>query len=177
MTRRKLLLASAVGVVIVGFVTVFAGPQPVLAANDKNEAVLLKSLSAAKVSLQQGFAASEREGQPISGKFEAEEGKLQLSVYTAKDGKYFEIIVDHVTGDIAKVEPITEVDDLAHAKLQKAAMDQAKVKLADAVAKAKGQVSGGLVVSAAPELKAGRPSASVVLLKGEQFSTVSEPLD
>jgi hypothetical protein len=178
MTRRKLLLASAVGVVIVGFVTVFAGSQPILAADDdENEAVLLKSLSAAKVSLQQGFAASEREGQPISGKFEAEEGKLQLSVYTAKDGKFFEIIVDHVTGDIAKVEPITEGDDLAHAKLQKAAMDQAKIKLADAVAKAKGQVSGGLVVSAVPELKAGRPSASVVLLKGERLSTVSEPVD
>lgn len=39
--------------------------------------------------------ASESEGQPISGKFEVEDGKLQLAVYTAKDGKFFEVIVDH----------------------------------------------------------------------------------
>ena len=32
--------------------------------------------------------ASEREGQPISGKFEVDNGKLQLSVYTAKEGTF-----------------------------------------------------------------------------------------
>jgi len=65
-------------------------------------------MSNAKVSLQQGLKAGEREGQPISGKFEVEDGKLQLSVYTAKEGKFFEVIVDHMTGNIAKVESITE---------------------------------------------------------------------
>ena len=44
------------------------------------------SLRFAKVSLQQGLAASEQEGQPISGKFEMDRGKFQLSVYTSKDG-------------------------------------------------------------------------------------------
>jgi len=34
-----------------------------------------------------------------------------------------------------------------------------------------------VVVSAVPELNGGRPVASIVLLKGERLSTVSEPLD
>ena len=101
---------------------------------------------------------------------------MQLSVYTAKEGKFFEVIVDHVTGAIAKVEPITEGEDLTHAKSQKAAMDKAKVKLADAAAKAKGRAGEVVVVSAVPELNGGRPVASIVLLKGERLSTVSEPL-
>ena len=138
-------------------------------------------MSNAKVSLQQGLKASEREGQPISGKFEVEDGKLQLSVYTAKEGKFFEVIVDHMTGNIAKVEPITEGEDLIHAKLQKAAMDGAKVKLSDATEKAKGQVKGPdgdvLVVSVVPLLKGKSPEASIVLLTGKRFSTASERLD
>ena len=81
-----------------------------------DDAALIKALGSAKVSLQQGLTASEREGQPISAKFELEDGKLQLSVYTAKDGKYSEVIVDYTTGKVLKSEPITEGEDLAHAK-------------------------------------------------------------
>jgi hypothetical protein len=181
MTRRKFLLTSALGF-IVATAASSVGHQPALAIGpDQEQAELANALSNAKVSLQQGFIASEKEGQPISGKFEVEEGKIQLSLYTAKDGKFFEVIVDHMTGNIAKVEPITEGDDLTHAKSQKAAMDRAKVKLADAAEKAKGQAKGEaaevLVVSAVPELKNDRPEATVVLLQGKKFSTVSERLD
>src|SRR5258705_6363702 len=45
-----------------------------------------KTLGAAKISLQQGLAASAQAGQPISAKFEVDKGKLQLSVYTVKEG-------------------------------------------------------------------------------------------
>jgi len=176
MIRRTVLLTFAAGLATIGYSTFLASSQFVLAA-DENEAVLIKSLSNARVSLQQGLMASEREGRPISGKFEAEESNFQLSVYTSKEGKFFEVIVDHMAGAIAKVEPITEGDDLTHAKSQKAAMDKAKVKLADAAAKAKGQAGEVIVVSATPQLKGGRPVASIVLLKGERLSTVSEPLD
>jgi len=181
MTRRKILLISARGFVAVALAS-FAGHRPALAIGpDEEQAILANTLSNAKVSLQQGFMASEREGQPISGKFEVDNGKLQLSVYTAKEGKFFEVIVDHMTGNVAKVEPITEGEDLTHAKAQKAAMDRAKVKLADAATKAKGQAKGEvadvLVVSAVPELKNDRPQVAVVLLQGKRFSTASEPLD
>jgi hypothetical protein len=177
MTRRKILWASALGL-IAALAASLAGNRSVLAIGpDDEQAELANSLSGVKVSLLQGFTASEREGQPISGKFEVENGKLQLSVYTAKEGKFFEVIVDHMTGSIAKVEPITEGDDLTHAKSQKAAIDKAKVKLADAATKAKGEAAEVIVVSAVPELKNDRPEAAVMLLQGKRFSTASEPLD
>jgi hypothetical protein len=181
MTRRKFLLTSALGF-IVAMAASPVGYQSALAIGpDQEQAELANALTDVKVSLQQGFTASEREGQPISGKFEIEDGKLQLSIYTAKEGKFFEVIVDHRTGNIAKVEPITEGEDLTHAKSQKAAMDRAKVKLADvlvkAVGQAKGQVGDVVVVSAVPALKDDRPEAAIMLLTGKRFSTASERLD
>ena len=181
MTRREILRSSALGLAAV-VVASFAGPPPALAIGpDQEHAELANALSGAKVSLQQGFTASEREGQPISGKFEMDEGRLQLSIYTAREGEFYEVIVDHMTGTVTKVEPITEGEDLAQAKSQKAAMDRAKVKLGDAANKAKGQAKGEvadvLVVSAIPELKDDRPEATIVLLQGKRFSTASERLD
>jgi hypothetical protein len=143
----------------------------------ESEGALIKLLGPAKVSLQQALVTSEREGKPISGKFEVEDGRLQLSIYTAKDGKFFEVIVDHVTGEIGKVEPITEGEDLEHAEAQKAAMDRAKVTLAAAVTKAKGYGTRLILVSAVPGLKDGQPIASISFLKGEKLATVTEPLD
>jgi hypothetical protein len=181
MTRREVLLTTALGLVLVAFEGSVGNQLAFAIGPDQEHAELANALSAAKVSLQQGLVASEAEGQLISGKFEIEGGKLQLSVYTAKEGKFFEVIVDHVTGKIAKVEPISEDEDLSHAKSQKAAMDRAKVKLADAAVKsmgqAKGQAGNVLIVSAVPELKDDRPEAAIVLLAGKQFSTVSERLD
>src|SRR5690349_7358949 len=87
MTRRKILRTSAFGL-IAALLASFAGDRSVLAIGpDEERAELANALSGVKVSLQQGFTASEREGQPISGKFEVEKGKLQLSVYAAKDGQ------------------------------------------------------------------------------------------
>ncbi|MFL5239041.1 MAG: PepSY domain-containing protein [Rhizomicrobium sp.] len=176
MIRRTLLLTFAAGLATIGSVTFLTSHQSVLAANE-DDAVLIKSLNTAKVSLQEALVTSEREGQPISGKFEAEDGKLQLSIYTAKDGKFFEVIVDHMNGDIGRVEPITEGEDLEHAKAQKAAMDRAKVTLAAAVAKANGYGTRLTLVSAVPDLKDGQPIVSIGFLKGEKLETVTEPLE
>src|ERR687886_621555 len=84
-------------------------------AHGKADAELMKALQGVKVSLADGLAASEHEGTPISGKFELEEGKLQLSVYTMKGDTFSEVIVDHTTGQVAKAEPITDAKDLAAA--------------------------------------------------------------
>jgi hypothetical protein len=182
MTRREMLLTVALGPVVVAMEGFALGSRRAFAIGpDQELAELANAMSGVKVNLQQGLMASEPEGQPISGKFEVEDGKLQLSVYTAKEGKFFEVIVDHVTGKITKVEPINEGEDLSHAKSQKAAMDRAKVKLADAAVKsigeAKGPVEDVRVVSIVPELKDDRPEAKIVLLAGRQFSTASEHLD
>ena len=95
----------------------------------KEHAELAKALKDAKVSLQKGLTASAREGRPISAKYEMEDGKLQLSVYTMKGDKFSEVIVDHRTGKVAKAEPITHGDDLTAAKAQSEAMGRAKRSL------------------------------------------------
>ena len=47
---------------------------------DESQEALINLLDTSKINLQQGLAASEAQGQPISAKFEVDEGKLQLSV-------------------------------------------------------------------------------------------------
>src|SRR5947208_14238001 len=59
----------------------------------KNAPALAAALKDATVSLEAGLRASEAEGKPISGKFENEDGKLELSVYTAKGSPVFDVIV------------------------------------------------------------------------------------
>lgn len=141
---------------------------------EQDDAALIKAINGAKVTLQEGLTASEREGRPISGKFEMEDGKLQLSIYTEKANKYFEVIVNHMTGSVAKTEPITEGDDLADAKAQSAAMAKAKIDLKSATSRA---AIGSLAVAVTPDLKDGHPVASVSFVKGGKLQTAIEPLD
>jgi uncharacterized membrane protein YkoI len=179
MTRRKMLLMTA-GATVLGLAALvgFADHNAIFASDDdEGQKALIKKLGDAKIGLQQGLAASEQAGQPISAKFEVEDGKLQLSVYTAKDGKSFEAVVNHVTGKVLKIEPITEGEDLAAANSQTAAMAKAKISLKEAVDKAVTQSAKARVVSAVPSLKDGHPVASIVLLDGDQVKTVQQPLD
>ena len=144
---------------------------------EKEHAELAKALGSAKVSLRAGLTASATTGKPISAKFEVEDGKLQLSVYTEKDGKFSEVVVDHQSGKIAKSEAITEGEDLAAAKAQSAVMAKAKLSLGKAVAKAVAAHNGFRAVSVSPSPKGGRAVAEVVLVKGDEWKTVTEPLE
>src|SRR2546423_999930 len=96
---------------------------------DQEHAELAKALKDAKVPLERGLTASAKEGKPISAKYEVEDGKLQLSIYTMKGDKFSEVIVDHKTGKVSKTEPITQGDDLTHAKAQSEAMAKANRSL------------------------------------------------
>jgi uncharacterized membrane protein YkoI len=146
-------------------------------SNDKEHAELAKALKGVKTSLEKGLAASESQGKPISGKFEVEDGKLQLSVYTMKGDKFSEVIVDRKTGKVAKTEAITSGDDLTAAKAQSAAMAKAKLSLRAATENAVKTNKGFRAVSVTPSLKDGHPVAEITLVKGEEFKTVSEKLD
>jgi len=143
----------------------------------KEHADLEKALKDAKIPLERGLTASAKEGRPISAKYEVEDGKLQLSVYTIKGNNFSEVIVDHKTGTIAKAEPITQGDDLTHAKEQSQAMAKAKRSLGTAASEAAKQNKGYRVVSIFPTMKDGHPVADVTLVKGNEWKTVSEKLD
>jgi hypothetical protein len=139
-------------------------------------AELAPALKGVKVSLTSGLRAAEKEGRPISGKFELEEGKLQLSVYTTKDDKFSEVIVDHQTGKVTKSEPITGGEDLAAAQKQAQAMAKTKRALRDVIATAEKANPGFHAVSVVPEVEDGKPRADVTLLKGSTSKSVDESL-
>ncbi len=205
MTRRKLMSGAAVGLVVVGLGALvglaghFGVPRDDDDDADEGQQALSKVLRFSKASLQQGLTASEQGGRPDAGKFEIDRRNFQLSVYTVKDGTFSEVLVDPATCNVAKVESIIKADDVAAVQLQSAAMANAKISLKDAVDKAIGQAGGvpeagegrsmewwewargrkaGIrAVGVIPNLNEGRPVASVVLLRGEEFTIVQQPLD
>ncbi len=164
--------AVAVGLLMGGLVV-----SPGLWSQDKDHAELAKAGAGAKVSLEQGLTASTHAGKPISAKFEIEDGKLQLSVYTAKGNAFSEVVVDHNTGKAAKTEAITSGEDLSAAKTQNEAMTKAKQSLHTTLAKVLKADPGFRAVSIFPALKDGHPVAEITLTKGDEWKTVSEKLD
>lgn len=141
---------------------------------------LAEAMETVKIPLEKGLALAGRsEGKAISGKFEIEGGKLQLSVYTEKGGKFSEVVVDDQTGKIGKVEAITEGEDLAAAKAQSAAMRKVKGSLRAAVEKAVKDNAGFVAVSVVPSVKDGKATAGVTLIndEGREGKTVSEKLN
>jgi ribosome-binding factor A len=165
-------ITAVVSTVLVFVTSIGWSQQP-----DKEHAELAKALNDAKISLQRGLTASAKEGKPISAKYEVEDGKLQLSVYTMKGDKFSEVIVDHKTGKVSKTEPITQGDDLTHAKAQSEAMAKAKRTLDAAATEAVKENKGYRAVSVMPALKDSHPVAEVELVKGTDWKTVSEKLD
>jgi hypothetical protein len=142
------------------------------AMSDKEKADLAPVVGSAKVTLEQGLAASKKNGKPVSAKFEIENGKPQLSVYTIKDGsKYFEVIIDQTSGEIAKAEPITSGDDLAEAKKQNDGMFRATRELREAVKEAKRDTPGYNAVSVSSEMKDNHSVATVTLVKDSDWKT------
>ena len=73
--RHVLLAAVVMGAMVFGLPAMLKmQDSPALAAAMKN----------VPTTLEKGLQASERTGKPISAKFEVEDGKLQLSIYTMK---------------------------------------------------------------------------------------------
>jgi len=139
-------------------------------------AALAVAMKDAAATLQGGLKASEREGTPISAKFEIEGGKLQLSIYTMKGNDFTEVIADPKTGAIAEAEKITEAEDVKAATDQKAAMAIAKLPLLTATEAAVKANPGTQAVSIYPQLQNGRAVAEVTLLQGATFKKVAEKL-
>jgi len=168
MTLRAIpliLLVATIGLLAAAIVPAWAegGDEAALAAAMKN----------ATATLEGGL----RNRTPISAKFEIEDGKLQLSIYTMKGNDLMEVVADPKTGAIAKAEKITDAGDLKEAAEQKAAMAKAKVPLLTATETAVKANAGSRAVSIVPELKNGQATAEVTLLQGTAFKKVTEKLD
>ncbi len=170
-------LAVSVVLLMVGWV---ATTRAFADADEEGENApgLLPQVGAAKVSLEAGLAAAETSGKPLSAKFEIEDGKLQLSVYTKKNGKYFEVIVDHETGAVAKTEEIKGGDDLKAAQRQGRAMLKAKITLQKAVEKAVAANAGAKAIRAsAYTSRKGHAMADIDIVVGGKAKEAPQRLD
>jgi hypothetical protein len=165
---RWMLLIAAIGFSSAGATRGWA---------EGGDAALAAALKDAAATLQGGLKASEREGTPISAKFEIEDGKLQLSVYTTKGDAFTEVVADPNTAAIKGAETMKDADDLKAAAAQKAAMAKAKVPLLTATETAVQANTGYRAVSVYPQLQDGNPTAEVTLLQGTTFKKVMEKLD
>lgn len=175
-----MMVLMTAGAIALGFAGLagFAGNNAFSADDeDASQEALIQILDTAKINLQQGLAAGEQQGKPISAKFEVDDGKLQLSVYTAKEGKFFEVLINHVTGKVLRAEPITEGDDLTAATEQNGAMANAKTSLQAAVDKTVAQSANTRAVSVVPSMKDGHPIASIDVLTYNQVRAIQQLLD
>jgi len=190
-------MKTALGVAGAILVAAFLGTAVTSRAGEgAGDASLAQALKQAQLPLERGLAASTREGKPISAKYELEDDdadELQLSVYTMKEAdpnfdfetgdvtagnpSFAEVIVDYTTAKIVKVIPIKDGEDLVAARNQSKAMANAKRSLEAATARAVSAHAGYRAVSATPDLKDGHPVAKVVLLGGNNWTTVYETLD
>jgi hypothetical protein len=151
--------------------------SPSWAEDELNPAAMAKALDQASLPLEKATKVSEREGKPISAKYEIENGALQLSIYTMKGDRFSELIVDHNSGAVANDQWITEADDLKAAKAQAAAMAKARTTLDVAIETAIKGNAGYRAVSVVPKLEGDRPVAVVTLMKGQDVKRVNEKLD
>ncbi|HYX02668.1 MAG TPA: hypothetical protein VE963_11300, partial [Reyranella sp.] len=165
MRRTSIISIATAAAVLLGGVWAWAG-------EDMNPAAMAKALQQASVNLEKATKVSEREGKPISAKYEIEHGALQLSIYTMKGGRFSEVIIDHKSGAVAKDEWITDADDMKAAQAQAAVMAKAKVSLDVATEHAVKANAGYRAVSVMPQLDGGKPVAVVTLMKGEEVKKV-----
>jgi hypothetical protein len=143
---------------------------------------LARALKTAWLPLESGLALSATAGTPISAKYEIDDGAFQLSVYTLKadafaGDAFWEVIVDHDTGQVARAEVITDGGDLAAARDQRAVMARAVKTLAAAIAQAVSANPGYRAVSVYPDLAGEHPVAEITLLGAGGWKVVSERLD
>lgn len=163
-------------VVAIAGVVIFGGLSA--RAEEQKNPALARALSEATVSLEEGLKAGEREGKPLSAKYEIENGAFQLSVYVVKGNGFAEVIVDHKGGSIKKTQPITEADDLQQAKEHQQRLEHARIPLDRAVSDAVKDNSGYRAVEIEPTVdRAGKPVASVTLMKGDEVKKVVQPLE
>ena len=149
-------------------------------AAEDGAAETLERLPASKHTLVDAIRQAEKtNGTPISAKFEFEDGKLWLSVYTAKDGKVPD--AEHNTlmelkGEPggAQWQPATEVfqdkEHIARSAAQLTLIQLSGASLESAVQKA-ASAQKGTPYSAIPRIKAGRPVLEVLVAAPDGKST------
>jgi len=176
---------SVVSVTVFLLMTMF-GVMPVASAEDsKDTQALLEALGKAKHTLLDSVRQSAEGGAvPISAKFELEDGKLSLSVYTA--GKGLSVapernVLQELSGSPEQdkwepqVEVFKDVPHVARSSAQLTLMALGKSSLADVIAQVQ-KMQSGTVFSVTPRIRNHKPVAEVLVADGGKVKKLIQPL-
>jgi hypothetical protein len=167
MTKRNLMLAIAISLATLG--------SSVAAwSDDADQAALIKAIGGAKVSLLQGIAQVAKGTEvPTEAKYEMEDGKLMLSVYTsakgfdtaAEDNSFNEYGGEATAASWApKKEVFTDLKHIARSAQYHTLLSMTKVTIPAIIQKASGQ---GTVFSVKEKIRNGRPVFEVMTTRGD----------
>jgi hypothetical protein len=143
--------------------------------SDSERSVLARVLPNTKLSLPTALKTSERMGTPLSARIEVQDNDLVISVYTAKNDDFSEVVFSARSGSILKVQPVDGLKRAA-AKGETASLIGATVPLHEAVHRAERANPGYWAIRVIPGVVENRPVAIVMLTKNNAFRTVAEDL-
>lgn len=160
--------------------------MPVANADDSKDAkALLDALGKSKLTLLDGVRqAAKGAAVPISAKFELEDGKLSLSVYTAEKGLSIgaeQNVLQELSGSpeadkwAPKVEVFKDVPHVARSSEQLTLMALGKSSLADVIARVQ-KKQPGTVFSVTPVMRNHKPAAEVLVGDKGKVKKLIQPL-
>jgi len=145
---------------------------------EEDQAALLKAIGSAKVSLQQGIAQVAKGTEvPTEAKYEMENGKLMLSVYTsakplntaAEDNSFNEYSGEATTPTWApKKEVFADLKHIARSAQYHTLLSMTKVTIPAIIQKASAQ---GTVFSVKEKIRDGKPVFEVMTVQGNSAKT------
>jgi hypothetical protein len=171
MTKRDLMFAIAIGL------ATLASSGAAWSA-DADQAALIKAIGGAKVSLLQGVAQVAKGTEvPTEAKYEMEDGKLMLSVYTsakgfdtaAEDNSFNEYGGEATAAAwTPKKEVFTDLKHIARSAQYHTLLSMTKVTIPAIIQKAAAQ---GTVFSVKEKIRDGRPVFEVMTARGDTAKT------
>src|SRR5882762_2047068 len=170
MVRRTLIVLVGVGLAMLGSSPAWS--------EDADQAALIKAISGAKITLLQGIAQVAK-GTEVSteAKYEMEDGKLMLSVYTsakgfdtaAEDNSFNEYKGDATAASWApKKEVFADFKHIARAAQYHTLLSMTKTTIPAIIQKASAQ---GTVFSVKEKVRNGKPVVEVMTAQGNTAKT------
>ena len=148
MTSRNLKFVAA-------FAAAMLGSSFSAWCEDANQAALLKAMSGAKVSLQQGIAQVAKGTEvPTEAKYEMDDGKLMLSIYTSAKAPKKEVFADF--------------KHIARSAQYHSLLSMTKMTIPAIIQKASAQ---GTVFSVKEKVRNGKPVFEVMTAQGNTTKT------
>jgi hypothetical protein len=172
-------------ILTLGMFMTLLGTSSARAEDSKDAQALIEALGKSKVSLLNGIRQAAKGGAaPISAKFELEDGKLSLSVYTAEKGLSVAPeanVLQELSGSPEqdkwepKVEVFKDVPHVARSSEQLTLMALGKSSLANAIARAQ-KAQPGTVFSVTPVIRNHKAVAEVLVADKGKVIKLMQPL-